>query len=141
MQSHGRIEECILYAEASENYETVIIHYLNKQEFIIALQKIKDIKDTSKRHKAMLKYASVLIKKIPAETIHFLKSTSFKGIALKDLVPAFMGVDKTHLEVAFEYISGYCIEQLHSKETTVNNLRFFYLVEREKPEELLKFLK
>lgn len=105
------------------------------------MKKIREIGDTSKRCKTLLKYASVLVKKIPEETIFVLKHSSFKSIALKDLVPAFMGVEKEHLDKAFDYISDYCIEQLRCREKTVNNLRFFYYVEREKPDELVRFLK
>jgi len=88
-----------------------------------------------------LKYASILVKKIPAETIHKLKSQNFRKIALKDLVPAFMGVEKEQLELAFDYISNFCIEHLKCREKTVNNLRFYYYVERDQPEDLVRFLK
>lgn len=30
LQSHGRINECIEYAEMIERYDTVIVHYINK---------------------------------------------------------------------------------------------------------------
>jgi vacuolar protein sorting-associated protein 18 len=45
MQSHGQIDECIQYAERSKNYETVIVHYLNKKDFETALHKISEITD------------------------------------------------------------------------------------------------
>lgn len=37
LQSHGKIEECIKYAEMIERYDTVIVHYINKQEHDKAL--------------------------------------------------------------------------------------------------------
>jgi vacuolar protein sorting-associated protein 18 len=30
LQSHGKIDECIKYAELIERYDTVIVHYINK---------------------------------------------------------------------------------------------------------------
>lgn len=141
MQSHGQIDECIQYAERSKNYETVIVHYLNKKDFETALHKISEIADQAKRCKTLLKYASVLVKRVPEMTILHLKSTAFKNIQLKDLVPAFMGVEKKDLELAFDYISEYCIEKLRCREKTVNNLRFYYYVEREKSDDLVRFLK
>jgi hypothetical protein len=52
-----------------------------------------------------------------------------------------MGVDKQFLETAFDYISNYCIDTLKCREKTVNNFRFFYFVERDQPEDLVRFLK
>lgn len=141
MQSHGQIDECIKFAEQSKNYSTVIVHYLNKKDFETALKKICEIENSDQRHKTFLKYAAVLVKKVPEATIFELKSSKFKNIPLKDLVPAFMGVDKKDLEIAFEFISGYCIETRKSREKTVNNLRFYYYVERDNPADLVRFLK
>lgn len=30
LQSHGKIDECIKYAEMVQRYDTVIVHYINK---------------------------------------------------------------------------------------------------------------
>ena len=30
LQSHGKIDECIKYAEIIEKFDTVIVHYINK---------------------------------------------------------------------------------------------------------------
>lgn len=65
LQSHGKIDECIQFAEDVENYETVIVHYINKQDYEKALKKVCDIKIEEERNSVMLRYASVFIKKIP----------------------------------------------------------------------------
>ena len=43
--SHGKIDECIQYAENAESYDTVIVHYINKQEHSKALEKLVAIKE------------------------------------------------------------------------------------------------
>jgi len=37
LQSHGKIDECIKYAELIKRYDTVIVHYINKQDHVRAL--------------------------------------------------------------------------------------------------------
>ena len=54
LQSHGKIDECIKYAEIIERYDTVIVHYINKQEHEKALMKVTEIKDEVKRNETML---------------------------------------------------------------------------------------
>lgn len=46
LQSHGKIKECIKFAEAVGCYQKLIIHYINKGEFLKALEKIESIQDT-----------------------------------------------------------------------------------------------
>ena len=46
-----------------ERYDTVIVHYINKQQHDVALKKVTDIKDQTKRNETMLKYASIFINK------------------------------------------------------------------------------
>jgi hypothetical protein len=69
LQSHGKIKECIKFAEAVKCYQKLIIHYINKGEFLKALEKIESIQDTEIQQAQMLKYASTLIKKVPKETL------------------------------------------------------------------------
>lgn len=69
LQSHGKINECIKYAELIERYDTVIVHYINKQEHDKALQKVTEIKDEIKRNETMLRYASIFVNKCAKETI------------------------------------------------------------------------
>lgn len=69
LQSHGKINECIKYAELIERYDTVIVHYINKQEHDKALQKVTEIKEEVKRNETMLRYASIFVNKCAKETI------------------------------------------------------------------------
>jgi membrane-bound lytic murein transglycosylase MltF len=73
LQSHGKIDECIKYAEIIERYDTVIVHYINKQEHEKALQKVTEIKDEVKRNETMLQYASIFLNKCAKPTIQELQ--------------------------------------------------------------------
>lgn len=92
LQSHGKIDECIKYAEIIERYDTVIVHYINKQEHEKALQKVTEIKDEVKRNETMLRYASIFLNKCAKPTIQELQRQQFRKIDIPKLMPAFMNI-------------------------------------------------
>ena len=140
LQSHGKIDECIKFAEDVQSYETVIVHYINKQNYDMALKKVHEITDESTRNNIMLRYASVFLKNVPLDTIQVLKL--FKSIDIPKLIPAFMNIQKGKaMDEALGYISEYCIKRRKSREKTVHNLAFYFYAERDRPDELLEFLR
>lgn len=68
------------------------MHYINKQDFQLALQKVCEITDEKTRNSIMLRYASVFIKNVPKQAIQALKSNSFKQIDIPKLIPAFINL-------------------------------------------------
>jgi hypothetical protein len=123
-----------------KSYETVIVHYINKQEYELALKKVNEISDDKTRNSIMLRYASVFIKNLPIKTIEVLKS--FKTIDIPKLIPAFMNIPKGKaMDEALVYVLEYCIKRRKSREKTVHNLAFYFYAERDKPDELLDYLK
>ena len=93
MQSHGKINECIRFAEDVGAHEAVIVHYINKQEYKKALEKVERIPDKATKNSVMLRYASVFIKNLPELTIEALPR--FDEIKVEKLVPAFMNIPKS----------------------------------------------
>lgn len=88
----------------------------------------------------MLRYASVFIKNLPLKAIEILKT--FKTIDIPKLIPAFMNIPKGQpMDEALNYVIEYCIKRRKSREKTVHNLAFYFYAEREKPDELLNYLK
>lgn len=88
----------------------------------------------------MLRYASVFIKNLPSKTIEVLKT--FKTIDIPKLIPAFMNIPKGKpMDEALNYVIEHCIKRRKSREKTVHNLAFYFYAEREKPDELLEYLK
>ncbi len=55
-----------------QNYETVIVHFINKQEYANALGKVFDIETEEERNTVMLRYSSVFIKNLPEKTLKSL---------------------------------------------------------------------
>ena len=113
MQSHGKIDECIRFAEDVGAHEAVIMHYINKQEFSKALQKIEKITDRKSKNQVMLRYASVFLKNKPSETIDALYRFDFEEKDVPKLVPAFMNIPRNPeadiMDRAKDFVIKYCI--------------------------------
>ncbi len=142
LQSHGKINECIKFAEDVGAHEAVIVHYINKQEFQKALKKVESIPDKKSKNQVMLRYASVFIKNLPELTIDAL--SKFDDIDVAKLVPAFMNIPRTPANVmdkAKNFVIDYCINKRKSTDKTVHNLALYFYAERDKPDELLSYLR
>lgn len=141
LQSHGKINECIKYAELIERYDTVIVHYINKQEHDKALQKVTEIKSEAKRHDTMLRYASIFVNKCAKETIMELKKPEYKKIDFAKLMPAFMNIrEGKDMQMALDYITNFCINKRNCKQKTVHNMAFYFHSEINDPLRMIRFL-
>ena len=141
LQSHGKIDECIKYAELIERYDTVIVHYINKQEHDKALRKVTEIKDELKRNETMLRYASIFVNKCAKLTIEELRKSQYRKIEIAKLMPAFMNIQiEEDMKVALEYITQFCINKRGNKSKTVHNMAFFFHSKINDPKRMLEFL-
>ncbi len=143
LQSYGKINECIKFAENVGAHETVIVHHINKQEFTKALEKIERIPDKKNKNALMLRYCSVFIKNEPERTIESLKKFELEEREVPKLVPAFMNISRDKVETmdkAKTFVVDFCIKKWKSEDKTVHNLALYFYAERKKPEDLLKYL-
>lgn len=88
----------------------------------------------------MLRYASVLIKKVPQETLLALTDEGFREINIAKLMASLMNVPSTHIKNALHFIVNNCIYKRKSKEKSVHNLAFYFYSKLEKTDELITFL-
>ena len=92
----------------------------------------------------MLRYASVFIKNQPDRTIESLYKFEFEEKDVPKLVPAFMNISRDNMQTmdkAKNFVIEYCINKRKSQDKTVHNLALYFYAERNKPEELLSYLK
>lgn len=105
---HGKIDECIKFAEDIGAYDKLIVHFINQQNYVQALDKLVEIKDVEKRYDTMLKYASTLIKHEPDKTLEVLidrqKTQKFRDIDIPKLMPALRSVPKNSIAKARQYV-------------------------------------
>ena len=74
----------------------------------------------------MVRYAGVLIKKIPREVINELKRSEFRRVDVGKLVPAFMSVEKGEaMDQALGYLLEIC-QRGATKDKTVHNLLLYF---------------
>jgi len=72
LQSHGKLEDCIKFADNMKQYQKLIVHYINKADYKRALNMLNKIESAETRYYEMTKYMSIMIKKAPDNTIHLL---------------------------------------------------------------------
>ena len=110
LQSHGRIDECIEFAEKIKRYDTVIVHYINKQDFRKALLMIAEIEQEDKRNAEMTRYASLFLNKCAKDTIEQLQRSQYKNIDIPKLMPSFQNIQRQQeMKYARDFITDYCI--------------------------------
>lgn len=93
------------------------MHYINKQEFLKALEKIERIPDRKTKNAVMLRYASVFIKNQPDRTIESLYRFEFEEKDVPKLVPAFMNISRDNMQTmdkAKNFVIEYCINKRKS---------------------------
>ena len=124
-----------------ERYDTVIVHYINMQEYAKGLRKVTEIKDDDKRNETMLRYASIFVNKCTMETIQELKKPEFRKMDVSKIMPAFMNIQQGEdMELALDYIQNFCISKRASKSKTVHNMAFYFHSQLSNSEALLYFL-
>lgn len=61
MQSHGRIENIVKFAEKKNNFEMIILHHINEENFKVAINNLKKVKD-KKVSEVVYKYAHIFFR-------------------------------------------------------------------------------
>ena len=128
LQSHGKIDECIQYAESVNHFETVIVHYVNKKEYETALKKLVQIEDGKQRLKLMYRYCSVFLKNIPELVFVALKDEKFNFIEVKKLMPNFIDTislrDKAKLTL--DYLEDHLAIRRSCSDKSLHNTIFYF---------------
>jgi len=89
----------------------------------------------------MIKHVSLLIKKVPTETLQALKSEAFRSIDIPKLMPALMGCPDDRVVSARKFVIDYCINLRKEKDSSVHNMSFYLFAKSDNLEELVTFLK
>jgi len=108
--SHGKIDDCIKYADAMKQYQKLIVHYINKGDYKKALNKIAQIESAENRYYEMTKYMSVMIKRAASQTLNALESEKFRKIEIAKLMPALMDCPDDARPRARRFVEEHCIK-------------------------------
>ena len=140
LQSHGRIEDWVYFAELKGNFEMVMLHNINQQDFKKALSKLEHV-DPSSKENLLYRYAPVFMKHEPKKTVDLLIDTAKqRGQAFdtKKLLPGLMNIPKDKREQAIRF-EQFCINELDVRDKALHNLLLFHLADSNE-NALLKYL-
>lgn len=94
LASHGKVDQCIDYADMVGRYDNVIVHNINQQQYAKALSKVSEIKNEDERYQTMYRYSSIFLNKCAKETVSELRNIRYNNIDIPKLMPAFMNIKK-----------------------------------------------
>ena len=134
LQTHGRIDDWVYFAELKGNFEMVILHHMNQQEFVIALTKLEHV-DSFSRESLLYRYSPIFMQNEPEMTVKLLMDTAAerRGILdLKRLIPGLLNVpiELRNHAIKFEL---FCAQELGMKDKNLHNLLIFHLAETNSP--------
>ncbi|MCQ2816893.1 MAG: hypothetical protein MJ252_06485 [archaeon] len=150
LQTYGRVEEFIEFAEIKNDFETIILHYINEKNIKAALTTLQNFLNRPKNsnQKEELKniftrYSHNFMKDEPEMTISLLETFKSDEIDLNKIISAIMSTEKTNYEKVINYLKT-LVRDPKMKEKNIHNLYIFYLSKSEKlenKEELIEYLK
>ena len=108
-----------------KQYQKLIVHFINKQEYKLALKMLNKIESAETRNYEMIKYASILIKKASIDTFKALESENFRTVDIPKLMPALMGCPDRTLQIALDYVKNHCIKLRQCRDSSVHNMNFY----------------
>ncbi len=155
LQNYGRIEEFIEFAELKQDYETVILHYINEKDINKALQKLQnytiylgdDEEVMKKLAEIFVNYAYLFMKQLPKESIELLTKSFKKIIPPEKIVTAIMNTTENkegggNFTEILKYLRDLIKEDVQDK--NIHNLYLYYLSrcsDLEQKNELINYLK
>ena len=142
LQSHGRIEDWVFFADLRKKHEMVMLHHINQQEIRKALGKLSQI-DPNGKENLLYKFAPIFMKYEPKRSVEILieLAKQKKGqIDAKKLLPALMNVDQISREEATKF-EQFLIKEFKFKDKSLHNLYLFHLSEADGEKNLIDYLK
>jgi len=139
LQSHGRIEECLILASLKKCYEVMLVHYINNGDYHTAIQTLNDVPNRNLKNTLMVKYISIFMKHEAEFTINSLHKY-YEGINPDAIITSIISVEGKDKLLADNYVKTIMV---NSNNKFLANLHLFFLVESNTPEaieELNNFL-
>lgn len=100
LQSHGWIEELLIFAEARRDFTTVILHHVSRGECLNAIRKLSDFCGSSVGQDLVCRFAPVLFGAAPREFSSLLLHPQMAGLDPLSVLPAIFTPDASPLHRA-----------------------------------------
>lgn len=123
MQSHGRIENIVKFAEKKNNFEMIILHHINEENFKVAINNLKKVKDR-KVSEVVYKYAHIFFREEIEETVELLIKYIQDFNPVK-LIAGFMNIPPEKRSYGIELLK-YSIKELKCRQKSIHNILIFF---------------
>ncbi|XP_027053569.1 vacuolar protein sorting-associated protein 18 homolog [Pocillopora damicornis] len=139
ISSHGDVENLIFFAMFMQDFEHVISHHIQHDDFMAALDVLTKQTDTELYYK----FSPVLMQHIPRQTVNAWTEQKKKKLDPRRLIPALVHYHQqgksTQTEEAIRYLE-FCIERLGNRDQAIHNYLLSLYIEQEDDESLLRYL-
>ncbi|XP_015753539.1 PREDICTED: vacuolar protein sorting-associated protein 18 homolog [Acropora digitifera] len=136
--SHGDVENLIFFAMLMQDFEHVISHHIQHDDFLAALDVLTKQTDTELYYK----FSPVLMQHIPRPTVSAWIEQK-KKLDPRKLIPALVHYHQqgksAQTEEAIRYLE-ICIEKLGNKDQAIHNYLLSLYIERDDDRSLLRYL-
>lgn len=138
--SHGDVENLIFFAVLMQDFEHVISHHIQQDDFMAALNVLtKQPADTDLYYK----FSPVLMQHIPQQTVNAWIEQRKKKLDPRRLIPALVHYHQegktTQTKEAIRYLE-FCIDRLGNRDQAIHNYLLSLYIEQEDDESLLRYL-
>ncbi|KAM3137990.1 hypothetical protein pb186bvf_009885 [Paramecium bursaria] len=135
--NHGRVENCVEFAKLINDYETIIQHHINQENYKDAINNLKSVKDSSSME-VIQKYSHILMKFEPEQTLKLL-ITNVKKFDASKIIGGLMNIPNEQRKFGIQFIE-YQINHNKCTEKSINNLLIFFLTHPPQAEKIKQYL-
>jgi len=139
LQTHGRFNEFVQFAENKERFEDIILHHINEEEYTKALEKMGKLQKAEQKQEMMYKHCHILMKEETKNTLDFIYNSTV-DFDLTKLIPGFMKVPAENRQHVVDFLWHYCTETTHCKEKSIHNIYIFFLANLRDEDKLDEYL-
>lgn len=149
LSSHGRVDMLLFYASQINDYERILTHHMQRNDYDSALYILKEA-EFEKVEKLYYKYSGPLILSLPDQTVELWKNAATLNPVM--LIPALVRYEQqrqkliqehndniTKIDYAIEYLE-YCINNRGNSDQAIHNYLLSLYCDMEDEEPLLHYL-
>ena len=126
MQSHGRIKNCVDFAIQNQNYEMIILHHINEENYKEAIKNLRNVHDKSSME-VIQKYSYILMKQEPELTLQLLIS-HIKKFDPSKIIGGLMNIPEEKRKYGIQFLE-HSIKNLEFKDKNIHNILIFFLTQ------------
>ncbi|CAD8189069.1 unnamed protein product [Paramecium octaurelia] len=137
MVSHGRLQNCVEYAKLNNNYEMIIQHYINEENYKEAIKNLNNVKEKSSME-IIQKYSFILMKHEPEQTLDILQK-NIKKFDQTKIIGGLMNIPVEKREFGIRFLE-HLINKLDCADKSIHNILIFFLTQPLQKEKLNYYL-